>query len=1244
MSAPRSYLEQLERALDELSDFAAIERAGQMLSSDVYGTLVPVGGTHDLGRDGVALVLGDQVHHLVLAISAQQDWKRKIRRVVDRIREVGEPMDVLVYCTPGVVRDDAEFQQLREELRAEGVRLEPPLGRAWWLDRLTKETPAARSIRRDILRIPFHPGHFRTANEFEEQFSRQRGVVVGELVSREDALAAIASALDEAPIVILHGDRGLGKTRIAIEAARRADARFITPTTHGKEPTLIDDLATLDSDTVVVDDAHARPELVRALVQASLDPQLGRPRHVMLVTWSSTLPSVRALVGHAAEIREVALGPLAREDLSRILQSPPINLADGRLRAAVLDASGGYPLFAIMGAFALAGGADPTRLGTNPLEAYFASFWDRMPSRPQARILALAAIVGHLRVVDEMGAVTEYGEEVATKLELTPDELWDELSSLAESGLLSIEDGAHVLRPDALARIVIKRMCFGNPPLADIRVLLELGAAQWDRALPLLIDIYEETNDRRIQQAVRGLLEETVPAEGADAQVWSTFLRYALAAAILLPEDVVRWALTALSRDIPPASQGFLGYTMDRVDVRRTAVQIAERVKYRDLKAAIGLLLTIASEEPFEHHNAGISQRNAPAIHALLELAGLIDPNERQSGVPIYVRQTTLDVVAPWWREEPLARADLVVLVLGGLLDPALGGAFADPDKPHTVNLLAVQMGADAYRSTAELIVTELIAALAHAGDRGARAVFATIDDVVGTARGHPRSFDQRPTQELSAVAQDVACRVLKAVRERFAGQIAIQLRARELEDEAGCRDPAPLPGGADEIKTLFTWDHGADRDESEKRKASGIADILARLRGRSADEITDWYIARARSAVEAGYRETQYSAELLREIGRERGDVAIPVARALAKQSDVGGYAAALLIDPFERDPAELDPVLREWLAGPERERRSAWSFLNQNPDGIFQRAPALVADAIAAATDEDADAVELFVLRMAGRAGDSPVLGLTLRSKAAMLQRIGVAFSCLLPAAARHSHHITLAGADRVAFENALVAGMRLPMSHNGPQILLVTEDTMKELAELEPALMSRWLRERLAALAEPTEHYTEPFAPGERVGLQHLRGKADIDGLLDDYLALDTAGVAESEGWEFVMRTAIPDPFAAVLKRLQLGGLEYKGALRLLSLVVSRDGWPDLIDAAAPMLTEDELVSAVYSATGQERVVTGSFLPIYQSQIDFFDKIARDPRRRVKGVGQRLAEIYREQYARAKRREQDDEYRRG
>ena len=54
MSVPRSYLAQLEKALDDLTDFAGIERAGQMLASDIYGTLVPVGGTHDLGREQYA--------------------------------------------------------------------------------------------------------------------------------------------------------------------------------------------------------------------------------------------------------------------------------------------------------------------------------------------------------------------------------------------------------------------------------------------------------------------------------------------------------------------------------------------------------------------------------------------------------------------------------------------------------------------------------------------------------------------------------------------------------------------------------------------------------------------------------------------------------------------------------------------------------------------------------------------------------------------------------------------------------------------------------------------------------------------------------------------------------------------------------------------------------------------------------------------------------------------------------------
>ena len=46
------YIEQLGTALDALTDYKKIERAGQMLATETYATVVPIGGTRDLGRDG----------------------------------------------------------------------------------------------------------------------------------------------------------------------------------------------------------------------------------------------------------------------------------------------------------------------------------------------------------------------------------------------------------------------------------------------------------------------------------------------------------------------------------------------------------------------------------------------------------------------------------------------------------------------------------------------------------------------------------------------------------------------------------------------------------------------------------------------------------------------------------------------------------------------------------------------------------------------------------------------------------------------------------------------------------------------------------------------------------------------------------------------------------------------------------------------------------------------------------------
>lgn len=443
-----------------------------------------------------------------------------------------------------------------------------------------------------------------------------------------------------------------------------------------------------------------------------------------------------------------------------------------------------------------------------------------------------------------------------------------------------------------------------------------------------------------------------------------------------------------------------LGFVVDRPQVRTDIIAIADRAKYRELAGAIGLLLDVSLEEPFEYGNGGISQRNAPAIDHLVRLAEIFDISG-QRDIPGFIRRTALEVVKRWRDEAPDDRSDMAVLVLGSLLDPALSSSNMDPDKPGVVNMLAGHMGATAYAAAAEPLMQEIQRALPNITPRGGRALFSKLSDVAHTAQGHPRSFNARPTPELANAAREIACRLLAALRARFSENIAVQVRAHRMQVEVGCSAPAPLPDGADDVETLFTFEYDRDHEATEKRRFANIDQIAARLVGAPVDEIVAWYMQRARWAFDAGLElGTQYAAQLLFRIAQDRPEAAIPLARALHQDVEIGGWADVPLRAAFLRDPSSVESLLREWLAGDRRQRSFAWNLFAQDPVRTFVIAPGLVTDAIATAVDEDAALVELFVLRIAGQPGDAAVIGLVLRAPAPLIQRVGVVFACLLPA----------------------------------------------------------------------------------------------------------------------------------------------------------------------------------------------------------------------------------------------------
>lgn len=84
----------LERATDN-RDFESL--CTDIFCGDGFGTIEPIGGTADLGRDALHRTTDPSGVTTIFAYSLRKDWKRKLYEDCDRIAEMGHDCDQVVF-------------------------------------------------------------------------------------------------------------------------------------------------------------------------------------------------------------------------------------------------------------------------------------------------------------------------------------------------------------------------------------------------------------------------------------------------------------------------------------------------------------------------------------------------------------------------------------------------------------------------------------------------------------------------------------------------------------------------------------------------------------------------------------------------------------------------------------------------------------------------------------------------------------------------------------------------------------------------------------------------------------------------------------------------------------------------------------------------------------------------------------------------------------------------------------------
>ncbi len=443
------YAEILAR-LASLTGAVKFEEMANLLLGQFIPDLRPTQRSGDRGRDAVA---GDNRHsvgeELVVTVSLAKDWSRKVgadmKRLADR-----KLAPRRVYAVTNRLTDERRLQRLEREAATYGWGL-TVFDARWLATQLAQ--PQHADLCRDHLGLAApKPGLFLDVEEYSHLLAAAASSTQVPFVGREDEIAHLAKTLRDARTIILEAPGGLGKSRLLAEAARRDEERRWLFVREGM-PFAPETLAETGAGevVVVVDDAHRRED--RRALLSTLERRVPRPLIVLVCRPGFKEEIARDLEGLAfGPAEDRSLPPLARPELAKMLEEPPLEIRFGGLRAAIVELSEGNPQIALIAAELSQQGLAVHELrGSEVIRAYAGAVLREAGAGGRERIalMALVAAVGRLNLLD---ADAELAAEL---LGLPLPHLRREVADLADRGMLLEREGLVSIKPDLLAEHVL---------------------------------------------------------------------------------------------------------------------------------------------------------------------------------------------------------------------------------------------------------------------------------------------------------------------------------------------------------------------------------------------------------------------------------------------------------------------------------------------------------------------------------------------------------------------------------------------------------------------------------------------------------------------------------------------------------------------------------------------------------------------------------------------------------------------
>jgi hypothetical protein len=475
-------LAKTEHALGALTDSARFERIAVACLEEFVPALRNTGGSGDEQRDGVGGPLLGDGGQVVLSVSLEVRWAKKVERDLDGLAGHGHKPRLVIAVT-----NRTTGAKRRNQLEADARtnrRLELRIIDVKFLA-LRLLSPPLLAFREELLglSVPQLPVAVDAV-----QFARRQPDIGApdELIGRSDEIGVLVGLLAAHQTVEVTGAGGVGKTRLVLEAQSRIGAG---------RALFLDDRARLDSDllgselaggdqlTLVVDNAHRREDLRQ--VVGSLSARTGVTRLVLIARHGyderlrqATEGSAFGVVGATGRMSVEAMSN--REIGALIRATEPKLEFEGAIEQIVAVAAGN-PLIALLAHRVASSRGGLHGLAFNDLLGEYAqsAIAAAVQSRPDAQdddlhdVLAVAAALGPIGPAED--------DLVASLLGLSVRTVRHRIADLADAGLLAHSGEQFAIAPDLLGAHLLQQAYLCGPVGSGVRYGEIWGAASEDR-------------------------------------------------------------------------------------------------------------------------------------------------------------------------------------------------------------------------------------------------------------------------------------------------------------------------------------------------------------------------------------------------------------------------------------------------------------------------------------------------------------------------------------------------------------------------------------------------------------------------------------------------------------------------------------------------------------------------------------------------------------------------------------------